>query len=704
MPKVELPDSNGGNKSSNGSDDEIEKTSTKMANINKSLKNNSSNTLSNSPTEIKTLFSRYRLHGISNNQLDIDIDYAIHLLKKEDQNINVYSHLKSILDKLLVEKPKNPLETFEEYSHLLKRTYNLNEEYNFERVFVDAINRSDCRKRLHMYKCSLKKQRGKQKHYYDSNTNIKSKSEDTNINDDIEVQNLWDVNHMFNKADCGLPTDEVSLISLTMNKMAQLNKFKSIKFWGKIFGLKCTYFVIECEWTDVELHRKLMMGNYKSKSSGQSDSNLSTMCTEYICNQINKKDSIDSDSIRSSETNANSQITGNSSSDDFSNYSSENNSSQLRSEIPSEIPPEKFGTGTNRNVYFFTNNLNSKWTELDSVQPHNIVEARKIKRYFTGKLYEPLNSFPNFNGLEIDYLRAQIARISSSTSICPKGYYVIDRKGDQSAKLDVRSTISSKSTAIISSNSWKNLKKSVDHKYIEELYLNSDTDNEDEDIDISKLFDYDLTINKNFMVIPSKNLIELHNWVHKNPRIDTTGMTTDKSDFLVGTDSKVNNTDISDEMMYLNEAEEEFDSYAEPSSKTDLFGNLKNDVTNEGMPAWKGVICSQPNARHKCIMMKSNLWPGAYAITYKSKTDFVYIGWAQKQDSSWYSSNLMNEPAIETVPNNDLLEYQIPTGKNVKKILNTNNTQNKKNQLFPIKQNRNAFKGIEKLIKSYTYS
>lgn len=63
-----------------------------------------------------------------------------------------YSHLNGILDKLSTERPENPLEMFEEYSRLLKRTYNINEEINFEKVFVDDINRSDCRNSLNMYK------------------------------------------------------------------------------------------------------------------------------------------------------------------------------------------------------------------------------------------------------------------------------------------------------------------------------------------------------------------------------------------------------------------------------------------------------------------------------------------------------------------------------------------------------------------------
>jgi len=62
-----------------------------------------------------------------------------------------YSHLQNVLDKILSEKPTNPLENFEKYSIMLKRTY-IHNEVNFERVFVDNINRNYCNKSLQMYK------------------------------------------------------------------------------------------------------------------------------------------------------------------------------------------------------------------------------------------------------------------------------------------------------------------------------------------------------------------------------------------------------------------------------------------------------------------------------------------------------------------------------------------------------------------------
>jgi len=139
----------------------------------------------------------------------------------------------------------------------------------------------------------LKKQLEQQKQYNNrKNNNIKSeidqreeKKNMNNTNDIVQVQNLCEVNYMFNKAGFGLPMDEASLIYLTMNEMAQLNKFESIRydysiiiklktfkqlttdyiiqiifrFWGKIFGIKKMYYVIECKWSDAELERKLLV-------------------------------------------------------------------------------------------------------------------------------------------------------------------------------------------------------------------------------------------------------------------------------------------------------------------------------------------------------------------------------------------------------------------------------------------------------------
>ena len=51
------------------------------------------------------------------------------------------------------------------------------------------------------------------------------------------------------------------------------------------------------------------------------------------------------------------------------------------------------------------------WKKLPNVTPQQLTVARKIKKFFTGRLDAPVVSYPPFPGNEANYLRAQIARI-----------------------------------------------------------------------------------------------------------------------------------------------------------------------------------------------------------------------------------------------------------------------------------------------------
>lgn len=61
--------------------------------------------------------------------------------------------------------------------------------------------------------------------------------------------------------------------------------------------------------------------------------------------------------------------------------------------------------------------------KLPSVTPQQIDAARRIRKFLTGNLSAPVNSFPPFPGNEANYLRAQIARIAAATVISPKGAF-----------------------------------------------------------------------------------------------------------------------------------------------------------------------------------------------------------------------------------------------------------------------------------------
>ncbi len=70
-------------------------------------------------------------------------------------------------------------------------------------------------------------------------------------------------------------------------------------------------------------------------------------------------------------------------------------------------------------LIYFT--AGADWRRMPPVTPAHIVAARKIRKYFTGRAEAPLVTYPPFPGTEINYLRAQIARISAATHISPIG-------------------------------------------------------------------------------------------------------------------------------------------------------------------------------------------------------------------------------------------------------------------------------------------
>lgn len=107
-------------------------------------------------------------------------------------------------------------------------------------------------------------------------------------------------------------------------------------------------------------------------------------------------------------------------------------------------------------------------------------------------------------------------------------------------------------------------------------------------------------------------------WVHKNVQIGDNGIT-ESSDLP----TKFNSFD----KVYLYEDEDEDIGYDEFESITEIqdermLKNLRNDVTFDGTPAWKGVLCSPFDGRNSITMMISHIWPGAYAVAYER---YLYI-------------------------------------------------------------------------------
>lgn len=65
----------------------------------------------------------------------------------------------------------------------------------------------------------------------------------------------------------------------------------------------------------------------------------------------------------------------------------------------------------------------ASWTKLPDLSLKDLQAARKIKVMFTGDLERPIFTNPFFFGQEKHYLRAQISRVTHSTTLFPKGLF-----------------------------------------------------------------------------------------------------------------------------------------------------------------------------------------------------------------------------------------------------------------------------------------
>lgn len=84
---------------------------------------------------------------------------------------------------------------------------------------------------------------------------------------------------------------------------------------------------------------------------------------------------------------------------------------------------EARGSGVNKFAYWATNSPISAWIMLPDLLPKDLKAARETKVLLTGDLNRQIITNPFFFGKESVYLRAQIARITQSTTLAPKGYY-----------------------------------------------------------------------------------------------------------------------------------------------------------------------------------------------------------------------------------------------------------------------------------------
>lgn len=254
-------------------------------------------------------------------------------------------------------------------------------------------------------------------------------------------------------------------------------------------------------------------------------------------------------------------------------------------QVDPTVEPRTMATGVNRSMYFVTSDLTKDWVELEDAKPIYINAARKINYTLTGKLEAKIITNPHFPGLERDYLRAQIARITHNMTIIPNnGQFKVNP--DNKREYTTEEAKPLKIQDVLNINNWVHFLQGIlkEGRTIHEEKAAPEGIEPDvfkKQIEDADKFDDLLSpITKDLPLTSSIPNIKIPAW---------------KLQFMY--DDKI---------------------YTNPNIK------LNPDDEAAGNPP------KDNSANYTMIFLKSFRWPGAMVFRYKNENYYFYFGWGKK--------------------------------------------------------------------------
>ncbi|XP_068176323.1 radial spoke head protein 6 homolog A-like [Antennarius striatus] len=353
--------------------------------------------------------------------------------------------------------------------------------------------------------------------------------------------NVSEIGFYLEQAGVGLGREEMQRIFLSLKQLVESQALQRCRLWGKILGTESSYIVAEADHQEGE--------EEEEESTDEEEKEI----------EMSQNDS-EADPIP-----------------------------QSTYKPQPMVPKEVKGTGANKFAYYVCREPGLPWVKLPSVTPTQIIVARQICKFFTGRLDAPVVSFPPFPGNEASYLRAQIARISAGTQVSPQGFFLAgEEEGDE----------------------------------------------EDE----APRDSYE--VNLDFEGIPVSEMAQsLSTWVHHVQHILQQGRCT-------WVNMAVKQGENSNEELEAEEDEEEPDE-PQPDIGPPLLTPLSQDAEIFNTPPWSLRMSSNLTSQHAAAVLRSNLWPGAYAYACEKKFENIYIGWGVKYNGGGYS------PSVPPLPQNE---------------------------------------------------
>uniref|UniRef100_A0A8D0H1G6 Radial spoke head component 4A n=1 Tax=Sphenodon punctatus TaxID=8508 RepID=A0A8D0H1G6_SPHPU len=369
----------------------------------------------------------------------------------------------------------------------------------------------------------------------------------------------------FEQAGIGLSMDENYHIFLALKQLIITHPIQTCRFWGKILGLEMNYIVAEVEFQEGEEEEEAE--------------------EEEVVEEAGKEGSEARD-------------------EDEEEEKVEDEPPKSTYKPPPVIPKEENRTGANKFTYFVCNEPGKPWVRLTQVTPAQIVAARKIKKFFTGRLDAPIVSYPPFPGNEGNYLRAQIARISAGTQISPLGFFQFgEEEGDEE----------------------------------EEGGAGRDTYEENPDFEPISVIEL---------------LDSLSNWVHHVQNI-----------LMQGRCVWVNPSQKSEVEEEEGEEEEKPDEPDEPEEEVGppLLTPLSEDSDILNIPPWTAESSTNLVPQYSIAVLHSNLWPGAYSFAIGKRFDNIYLGWGHKYSPENYTPTMPPPVQTEYISGPETTEMSDPT-------------------------------------------
>jgi len=186
----------------------------------------------------------------------------------------------------------------------------------------------------------------------------------------------------------GLPEADAYRVFVALKRLLDKEPLAKIRLWGKIIGTKKDYYIAEAKIDEARVPEKEEAEEEQPEQVGKAPETIYQALNTY------------------------------------------------RAKEPTRVLAEE-AKGVNEFKYYVaTSDDLSTWIQLPDVLPSQIVAARRINKLFTGILTAPVDTLPAFPGVERHYLRAQIARISHATLVCPKDTFVQEQPEEEEEEED----------------------------------------------------------------------------------------------------------------------------------------------------------------------------------------------------------------------------------------------------------------------------